>query len=97
MDLIENLKQKIKGKGIKVVFPEGSDERIVKAACRLAQDGLADPIILGQDPYHEPHQAHGLSFSVLPGVPVPQSLQNIYKELQSDLGIKPVNHGYLKK
>ena len=39
MDLIENLKQKIKGKGIKVVFPEGSDERIVKAAGRLAQDG----------------------------------------------------------
>ncbi|HIX01190.1 MAG TPA: uracil-DNA glycosylase [Candidatus Ligilactobacillus excrementigallinarum] len=54
-------------------------------------------VILGQDPYHEPHQAHGLSFSVLPGVPVPPSLQNIYKELQSDLGIKPVNHGYLKK
>ena len=49
MDLIENLKQKIKGKGIKVVFPEGSDERIVKAACRLAQDGLADPIILGTE------------------------------------------------
>lgn len=54
-------------------------------------------VILGQDPYHEPHQAHGLSFSVLPGVPVPPSLQNIYKELQSDLGIKPVNHGYLNK
>ena len=54
-------------------------------------------VILGQDPYHEPHQAHGLSFSVLPGVPVPPSLQNIYKELQDDLGIKPVNHGYLKK
>ena len=54
-------------------------------------------VILGQDPYHEPRQAHGLSFSVLPGVPVPPSLQNIYKELQNDLGIKPVNHGYLKK
>lgn len=54
-------------------------------------------VILGQDPYHEPNQAHGLSFSVLPGVPVPPSLKNIYKELQSDLGIKPVNHGYLKK
>lgn len=47
MDLIENLKRKIKGQGIKVVFPEGSDERIVKAACRLAQDNLVDPIILG--------------------------------------------------
>ncbi len=54
-------------------------------------------VILGQDPYHEPHQAHGLSFSVLPGVRVPPSLRNIYKELESDLGIKPVNHGYLEK
>lgn len=54
-------------------------------------------VILGQDPYHGPHQAHGLSFSVQPGVPVPPSLQNIYKELQDDLGIAPVNHGYLKK
>ncbi|AQW21869.1 uracil-DNA glycosylase [Lentilactobacillus curieae] len=52
-------------------------------------------VILGQDPYHEPNQAHGLSFSVLPGVTIPPSLRNIYKELQSDLGIKPVNHGYL--
>ncbi|GAB5054885.1 MULTISPECIES: uracil-DNA glycosylase [Pediococcus] len=54
-------------------------------------------VILGQDPYHEPHQAHGLSFSVLPGVRIPPSLQNIYKELQDDLGIKPVSHGYLEK
>ncbi|MCI5762580.1 MAG: uracil-DNA glycosylase, partial [Ligilactobacillus agilis] len=42
-------------------------------------------VILGQDPYHGPNQAHGLSFSVLPGVKVPPSLQNIYKELQADL------------
>lgn len=47
MDLIENLKAKIKGKKIKIVFPEGNDERIVKAAARLAQDDLSDPIILG--------------------------------------------------
>ncbi|MFT9372558.1 MAG: uracil-DNA glycosylase [Liquorilactobacillus hordei] len=53
--------------------------------------------ILGQDPYHGPKQAHGCSFSVLPGVKVPPSLQNIYKELESDLGIKPVDHGYLEK
>lgn len=52
-------------------------------------------VILGQDPYHGPNQAHGLSFSVQPGVKVPPSLQNIYKELQNDLGISPVNHGYL--
>lgn len=54
-------------------------------------------VILGQDPYHGPHQAHGLSFSVLPGVAVPPSLQNIYKELQNDLGFAPVKHGYLEK
>lgn len=56
----------------------------------------AKVVILGQDPYHEPNQAHGCSFSVLPGVPVPPSLQNIYKELQADLGYPPVHHGYLK-
>ncbi|WP_353990006.1 uracil-DNA glycosylase [Pediococcus argentinicus] len=54
-------------------------------------------VILGQDPYHGPHQAHGLSFSVQPGVKTPPSLVNIYKELESDLGVKPVQHGYLKK
>ncbi len=53
-------------------------------------------VILGQDPYHEPNQAHGLSFSVLPGAKIPPSLQNIYKELQNDIGCTPVNHGYLK-
>ena len=53
-------------------------------------------VILGQDPYHGPGQAHGCSFSVLPGVAVPPSLQNIYKELQADLGCPPVNHGYLR-
>jgi uracil-DNA glycosylase len=54
-------------------------------------------VILGQDPYHGPEQAHGLSFSVLPGVPMPPSLKNIFKELQNDLGIPIPNHGYLKK
>lgn len=53
-------------------------------------------VILGQDPYHGVGQAHGLSFSVQPGVKIPPSLVNIYKELDSDLGIKPVNHGYLE-
>ena len=52
-------------------------------------------VILGQDPYHGPGQAHGLCFSVQPGVPVPPSLQNIYKELQRDLGIAPPAHGCL--
>lgn len=52
-------------------------------------------VILGQDPYHGPGQAHGLSFSVPPGVPVPPSLQNMYKELRRDLGIAPPDHGWL--
>lgn len=54
-------------------------------------------VILGQDPYHGPNQAHGLSFSVQPGVKIPPSLRNIYKELEADLGYPPVNHGYLEK
>nr|WP_314068595.1 uracil-DNA glycosylase [uncultured Vagococcus sp.] len=54
-------------------------------------------VILGQDPYHGPNQAHGLSFSVLPGNKIPPSLRNIYKELASDLGYQPVVHGYLEK
>ena len=52
-------------------------------------------VIIGQDPYHEPNQAHGLSFSVKRGVEVPPSLVNIYKEMQSDLGITPPSHGNL--
>ena len=52
-------------------------------------------LILGQDPYHEVNQAHGLSFSVLPGNPIPKSLQNIYKELHEDLDCYIPNNGYL--
>lgn len=52
--------------------------------------------ILGQDPYHGPGQAHGLSFSVKPGVPPPPSLQNIFKELHGDLGCPIPNHGCLE-
>ena len=54
-------------------------------------------VILGQDPYHEPGQAHGLSFSVKPKVPVPPSLENIYKELESDVGCYIPDNGYLVK
>lgn len=52
-------------------------------------------VILGQDPYHEPGQAHGLCFSVNKGVKIPPSLVNIYKEMQNDMGIIQPNHGYL--
>lgn len=54
-------------------------------------------VLLGQDPYHEPHQAHGLCFSVQDGVPLPPSLANIYKELQNDLGYPPAKSGNLTK
>ncbi|TLQ49526.1 uracil-DNA glycosylase [Ruoffia tabacinasalis] len=54
-------------------------------------------VIIGQDPYHGPNQAHGLSFSVKETVKIPPSLRNIYKELENDLKYPPVNHGYLKK
>jgi len=53
-------------------------------------------VILGQDPYHGPGQAHGLCFSVLPGVRIPPSLANIYREIQDDLGIPVPHHGYLQ-
>lgn len=64
-------------------------------ALRLTPLSKVKVVILGQDPYHGPGQAHGLSFSVLPGVPKPPSLQNIFKELKSDLGIVPPDHGCL--
>jgi uracil-DNA glycosylase len=53
-------------------------------------------VILGQDPYHGPGQAHGLCFSVRPGVPAPPSLENIFKELERDLGIPRPTHGCLQ-
>lgn len=53
-------------------------------------------VVLGQDPYHGPNQAHGLCFSVRPGVATPPSLVNIYKELAQDVGTTPVNHGFLE-
>lgn len=52
-------------------------------------------VILGQDPYHGPGQAHGMAFSVKPGVALPPSLKNIYQELEEDLGIPPAKSGYL--
>ena len=54
-------------------------------------------VILGQDPYHEPNQAMGLSFSVAPGIPIPRSLQNIYAELENEFGCYIPNNGDLTK
>jgi uracil-DNA glycosylase len=53
-------------------------------------------VVLGQDPYPGAGQAHGLCFSVLPGVPIPRSLKNIYRELEDDVGVKPPKHGCLE-
>ena len=66
-------------------------------ALRLTPYSSVKAVILGQDPYHGPGQAHGLCFSVQPGVKLPPSLQNIFKELKSDLGIEPPKDGTLKK
>lgn len=67
----------------------------IYSALRTTSYGDTKVVILGQDPYHGPHQAHGMAFSVRPGVVVPPSLQNIYKELQASLGCFIPNNGYL--
>lgn len=67
---------------------------IFNAFCQTPFDDVK-VVIMGQDPYHGPGLAHGLSFSVSKGVPIPPSLQNIYKEIQEDLQISPPNHGCL--
>jgi uracil-DNA glycosylase len=68
----------------------------VFAALHLTPYAAVKVLILGQDPYHGPGQAHGLCFSVRPGVPLPPSLQNVLKELQADLDIDPPGHGCLE-
>lgn len=65
------------------------------AALRATPPDRVRAVILGQDPYHEPGQAHGLSFSVPTGTKIPKSLVNIYKELESDLGLMAPSHGCL--
>jgi len=77
-----------------VVYPKSAD---VFNAYNYTDLHDVKVLILGQDPYHEPNQAHGLCFSVNPGVDIPPSLVNIYKELNSDLGCFIPNNGYLKK
>jgi uracil-DNA glycosylase len=77
----------------KRIFPKGGE---YFRALDLTPLEAVRVVILGQDPYHGPGQAHGLCFSVQPGVRTPPSLVNIYKELESDLGIKPARHGFLE-
>jgi len=78
----------------KTIYPPGPE--IFTALNSTAFDDVK-VVILGQDPYHGPGQAHGLSFSVAPGVPIPPSLRNMYKELEQDLGIPFARHGSLLK
>ena len=77
----------------KVIYPPGAQ---YFAALDLTPFDQVKVVILGQDPYHGPDQAHGLSFSVRHGVVPPPSLVNIYKELRTDLGIEPPGHGCLE-
>ena len=77
----------------KTIYPKGSEWF---RALDLTPLNAVRVVILGQDPYHGPNQAHGLCFSVRPGVRPPPSLLNIYKELESDLGISRPRHGFLE-
>lgn len=77
-----------------VVYPPADD---IFNAFHFTPLSKVKVLILGQDPYHNVHQAHGLSFSVLPGEEAPPSLKNIYKELHDDCGCYIPNNGYLKK
>lgn len=77
----------------KKIFPNMYD---IFNALHFTSYAATKVVILGQDPYHEPGQAHGLSFSVLPDVPPPPSLINIFKELRDDLGCFIPNNGCLK-
>ncbi len=77
----------------KSMYPRGQE---IFSAFNLTPLNEVKVVIIGQDPYHGPGQAHGLCFSVKPGVPTPPSLKNIYKELESDLNLEKPNHGFLE-
>ena len=78
----------------KIIYPKPEN---VFNALNLVKYNDVKVVIIGQDPYHNPNQAHGLSFSVKPGVAIPPSLLNIYKELEDELSLYIPNNGYLEK
>lgn len=89
--MLEKLQQEYK---VKKIYPP--QHRVFQAFYLTPYDKVR-VVILGQDPYHQPGQAHGLSFSVLPTVPLPPSLKNIFKEIESDLHVTmPSNYGCLQ-
>lgn len=91
IELIHFLRQEYQ---TKIIYPPKQD--VFNALIYTSYEDVK-VVILGQDPYHNPHQAHGLAFSVGPGVPLPPSLKNIYKELHDDLGCSISQHGTLTK
>lgn len=80
-----------KGRGVSIFPPEEN----VFSAFRETPYAKVKVVLMGQDPYHGPNQAHGLCFSVQKEIPLPPSLKNIYKEMETDLGIPPPSHGCL--
>lgn len=76
-----------------IIYP---DKRDIYNAFLLTPFSEIKVVLIGQDPYHGPGQAHGLSFSVKPGIPAPPSLVNIFKEMHDDLGIAIPKHGFLE-
>ncbi|MBP5600983.1 MAG: uracil-DNA glycosylase [Lachnospiraceae bacterium] len=78
----------------KVIYPPSGD---IFSALDHTSIKNVKIVLLGQDPYHEEGQAHGMSFSVRPGIKIPPSLQNMYKELHEELGLYIPNNGYLEK
>ncbi|OUV03263.1 MAG: uracil-DNA glycosylase [Betaproteobacteria bacterium TMED82] len=93
-DYMISLRKYLKEEKKKIIYPPGP---LIFRALDLVRFKDVKVIILGQDPYHGPGQAHGLSFSVETGIKIPPSLQNIFTELQNDLGIKKPKHGNLEK
>ena len=91
MDALRQFLLAERGRGVRIYPPPGQ----IFAALDTTPFEAVKVVILGQDPYHGPGQAHGLCFSVLPGVPVPPSLANIFAEIRRDLGIEPPDHGCL--
>ncbi len=92
MQKLKAFLQERRGQGARI-FPKGSEYFHALDATPLDKVRV---VILGQDPYHGEGQAHGLSFSVRPGVKIPPSLVNIYKELREDLGVAAPRHGFLE-
>ena len=76
----------------RIIYPTFDN---IYTALKLTDFNDVKVVVIGQDPYHEPNQAHGLAFSVLDGIKLPPSLKNIYKEIEADLGIKMSNSGNL--